>query len=330
SSSSSSSSSVITSFPLRLPRLPKSRRRFKTEPKTEEESEEEMLMMMMMTEEEEEEDDDEGASSDICIVKVESGAGGAKGGRGRGKGGEEEKSLGPDAEESLVNSTVEGTEDGVGQDGEARVEQGGVVKAIYSEDVEGGEGLLIIPSSYHEEEEESSVVMGGGGRCQSSVVVGGGGVARSIGGAGNQTGSLGVADARHGVGRAVRCCKCEEVFQGVEKLVFHMRAQHFVFMCPRCGKQFNHSSNLNRHMNVHRGVKSHACQICGKCFTQKSTLHDHLNLHSGERPYRCSYCDVRFAHKPAIRRHLKEQHGKTTAENVMEAGVAEINMLMVG
>ncbi|NXW95151.1 ZBT12 protein, partial [Alopecoenas beccarii] len=122
-----------------------------------------------------------------------------------------------------------------------------------------------------------------------------------------------------------RCGKCGDHFQGVEKLVFHMRAQHFVFMCPRCGKQFNHSSNLNRHMNVHRGVKSHGCGVCGKSFTQKSTLHDHMNLHSGERPYRCSYCDVRFAHKPAIRRHLKEQHGKTTAENVLEAGGAEGN-----
>ena len=126
----------------------------------------------------------------------------------------------------------------------------------------------------------------------------------------------------------IKCTKCPEVFQGVEKLVFHMRAQHFIFMCPRCGKQFNHSSNLNRHMNVHRGVKSHSCGICGKCFTQKSTLHDHLNLHSGARPYRCSYCDVRFAHKPAIRRHLTEQHGKTTAENVLEASVAEINVLI--
>uniref|UniRef100_A0A8C8STB2 Zinc finger and BTB domain containing 12 n=1 Tax=Pelusios castaneus TaxID=367368 RepID=A0A8C8STB2_9SAUR len=84
--------------------------------------------------------------------------------------------------------------------------------------------------------------------------------------------------------RNIKCAKCEEAFQGVE-------------------------NNLNRHMNVHRGVKSHSCAVCGKSFTQKSTLHDHMNLHSGQRPYRCSYCDVRFAHKPAIRRHLKEQHG---------------------
>lgn len=129
--------------------------------------------------------------------------------------------------------------------------------------------------------------------------------------------------------KTIKCSRCEEFFQSVERLVTHMRASHCVFMCPRCGKQFNHTSNLNRHMNVHRGIKSHACHVCAKSFTQKSTLYDHMNLHSGERPYRCSYCHVRFAHKPAIRRHLKEQHGKTTAENCMDANsVAEINVVV--
>ncbi|XP_016070788.1 PREDICTED: zinc finger and BTB domain-containing protein 12 [Miniopterus natalensis] len=151
--------------------------------------------------------------------------------------------------------------------------------------------------------------------------------ARTLGSGGSRVPLPGAFSSGNSL-KSIKCTKCPEVFQGVEKLVFHMRAQHFIFMCPRCGKQFNHSSNLNRHMNVHRGVKSHSCGICGKCFTQKSTLHDHLNLHSGARPYRCSYCDVRFAHKPAIRRHLKEQHGKTTAENVLEASVAEINVLI--
>ncbi|XP_072495373.1 zinc finger and BTB domain-containing protein 12-like [Notamacropus eugenii] len=75
----------------------------------------------------------------------------------------------------------------------------------------------------------------------------------------------------------INCTKCPEGFQGVEKLVFHMRAQHSILMCPRCGKQFNHNSNLNRHMNVHQGIKSHSCGICGKCFL----LHNHLNLYSG-------------------------------------------------
>ncbi|KAM8953898.1 zinc finger and BTB domain-containing protein 12 [Pelodytes ibericus] len=288
----------------------------KAEVKKGEESEEDMLFMA--EEEEEEEEEEEGSSSDICIVKVEAGMGGSKGGHPWGNG-REEHNTGAQQEEALVNSTVEG-----GEIGDGNNQQAGVLKAIYSDEVEGGEGVLIIPSSYHEEEGE---LLNGAGGCQSSMVVDG--ISRGIlDGLGGSLGSMAFGDTRLGSRRSVRCCKCEEIFHGVEKLVFHMRAQHFVFMCPRCGKQFNHSSNLNRHMNVHRGVKSHSCHICGKCFTQKSTLHDHLNLHSGERPYRCSYCDVRFAHKPAIRRHLKEQHGKTTAQNVLEAGVTEINVVV--
>uniref|UniRef100_A0A8D2JE13 Zinc finger and BTB domain containing 12 n=1 Tax=Varanus komodoensis TaxID=61221 RepID=A0A8D2JE13_VARKO len=264
---------------------------------------EEELEMKAEDEDEEQEEDygDEDAVSDICIVKIESAMEVAQ----RQKK-QQQQTTGT---EPQVNSTVAET---MSSSPESTPEkpQHGVVKASYSlsEDAEG-EGLLIIPGGgYLEETSEAAAVAAELGRGGSSGMAGGGGSG--------------------GVSRIIRCTKCEEVFQGVEKLVFHMRAHHFIFMCPRCGKQFNHSSNLNRHMNVHRGVKSHSCTICGKCFTQKSTLHDHMNLHSGERPYRCSYCDVRFAHKPAIRRHLKEQHGKTTAENVMEASVTEINVLI--
>ncbi|XP_071275603.1 zinc finger and BTB domain-containing protein 12 [Agelaius tricolor] len=258
--------------------------------------------------EEDEEDEDEEDTTDVCIVKVEPAT------RRRGRrwpvvAGSEVVSQGP----AGVTAVVAAAPDNASA-------QLGVVKACYSlaEDAEG-EGLVIFPGG------------GGGGG-------GGGGnaaVATSEEPPGNQ-GAVGASttttptpsSSSSSSSSSSRCGKCGESFQGVEKLVFHMRAQHFVFMCPRCGKQFNHSSNLNRHMNVHRGVKSHGCGVCGKSFTQKSTLHDHLNLHSGARPYRCSYCDVRFAHKPAIRRHLKEQHGKTTAQNVLEAGGAEGGVVM--
>lgn len=237
-------------------------------------------------EDDEDEEEEEEAAPDVCIVKVEPGLA-----RRRRR-------------EATMAVVTAGT--AVAVEEAPRLPPLGVVKARYSlaEDAEG-EGVLIFPGP------------GGGG---------GGG---DDGGAmpGPSSWSVAVpAPASSASCAPARCGKCGEGFQGVEKLVFHMRAQHFVFMCPRCGKQFNHSSNLNRHMNVHRGVKSHGCGVCGKSFTQKSTLHDHMNLHSGERPYRCSYCDVRFAHKPAIRRHLKEQHGKTTAENVQEASGAEINV----
>ncbi|XP_074873751.1 LOW QUALITY PROTEIN: zinc finger and BTB domain-containing protein 12-like [Carettochelys insculpta] len=250
------------------------------------------LEELELKDEEEEEEEEEGAA-DICIVKVESALEVAQRHKAAGGGG---------------GGVGHGGGTGGGGPGELTVAEGpaapeaapqGVVQACYSlaEDAEG-EGLLLFPG-------------GGSGDERPQVAA-----------------AAAAAPPPPPPLRGLRCAKCEEAFQGVEKLVFHMRAQHFVFMCPRCGKQFNHSSNLNRHMNVHRGVKSHSCAVCGKSFTQKSTLHDHLNLHSGQRPYRCSYCDVRFAHKPAIRRHLKEQHGKTTAENVLEAGGAELNLLL--
>ncbi|NWZ74330.1 ZBT12 protein, partial [Acrocephalus arundinaceus] len=259
-------------------------------------------------EEEEDEEDEEDAAPDVCIVKVEpavvpkrrrAAAAAARawpavagGGGGGGGGGE------------AAGAAAGGVSGAAAQAEPQCPPQLGVVKACYSlaEDAEG-EGLLIFPGVGGVEEP--------------------GGSAGVIGASTVTTPPSTTAPAS-----SSRCGKCGEAFQGVEKLVFHMRAQHFVFMCPRCGKQFNHSSNLNRHMNVHRGVKSHGCGVCGKSFTQKSTLHDHLNLHSGARPYRCSYCDVRFAHKPAIRRHLKEQHGKTTAQNVLEAGAAEAGVLL--
>uniref|UniRef100_A0A671QY13 Zinc finger and SCAN domain-containing protein 2-like n=1 Tax=Sinocyclocheilus anshuiensis TaxID=1608454 RepID=A0A671QY13_9TELE len=117
----------------------------------------------------------------------------------------------------------------------------------------------------------------------------------------------------------VVCEQCGLAFSSTQDLAMHSLSTHRLYVCPCCGKHFSHSSNLNRHMIVHRGVsKLHCCPLCHKTFTQKSTLCDHMNLHSGERPHVCAYCHVSFAHKPALRRHLKEQHGRTTAQNYLE------------
>ncbi|XP_046874627.1 zinc finger and BTB domain-containing protein 12-like isoform X1 [Hypomesus transpacificus] len=113
----------------------------------------------------------------------------------------------------------------------------------------------------------------------------------------------------------VACEHCGLTFPSAHSLAVHSRSTHLLYVCPCCGKHFHHSTNLDRHMSVHRGAKSHSCPLCFKTFTQKSTLCDHMNLHSGERPHHCAYCHARFAHKPALRRHLKEQHGKTTGQN---------------
>uniref|UniRef100_A0A3B5MRJ0 Zinc finger and BTB domain containing 12, tandem duplicate 2 n=1 Tax=Xiphophorus couchianus TaxID=32473 RepID=A0A3B5MRJ0_9TELE len=128
--------------------------------------------------------------------------------------------------------------------------------------------------------------------------------------------SVAVVGSTSSVTGPVICEHCGLTFPSAHSLAVHSRSTHLLYVCPCCGKHFHHSSNLTRHMAVHRGAaKAHQCPLCYKTFTQKSTLIDHMNLHSGERPHRCAYCHARFAHKPALRRHLKEQHGKTTGQN---------------
>ncbi|TRZ00384.1 hypothetical protein DNTS_004386 [Danionella cerebrum] len=131
--------------------------------------------------------------------------------------------------------------------------------------------------------------------------------------------SVAVVGSTSCVTAPVMCDQCGLAFSSTQDLAMHSLSTHRLYICPCCGKHFNHSSNLTRHMIVHRGnTKLHTCPLCHKNFTQKSTLCDHMNLHSGERPHVCGYCHVSFAHKPALRRHLKEQHGKTTAQNYLE------------
>ncbi|XP_005748733.1 zinc finger and BTB domain-containing protein 12-like [Pundamilia nyererei] len=128
--------------------------------------------------------------------------------------------------------------------------------------------------------------------------------------------SVAVVGSTSSVAGPVICEHCNMTFPSAHSLAIHSRSTHLLYACPCCGKHFHHSTNLTRHMAVHRGAgKTHQCPLCYKTFTQKSTLIDHMNLHSGERPHRCAYCHAHFAHKPALRRHLKEQHGKTTGQN---------------
>ncbi|XP_076864536.1 zinc finger and BTB domain-containing protein 12-like isoform X2 [Brachyhypopomus gauderio] len=130
--------------------------------------------------------------------------------------------------------------------------------------------------------------------------------------------SVAVVGSTSCVTGTVACEHCGLAFSSVQALAAHSRATHLLYVCPCCGKHFSHSSNLSRHMAVHRATKLHSCPLCHKTFTQKSTLCDHMNMHSGARPHVCAFCHVCFAHKPALRRHLKEQHGKTTAQNYLE------------
>lgn len=176
---------------------------------------------------------------------------------------------------------------------------------------------------YRAGEEQGGEIGPDGGPAHFGVEASAGAEGMGVGAPSNQRGaadeSVAVVGSTSCVTGPVVCEQCGLAFSTTQDLAMHSLSTHRLYVCPCCGKHFSHSSNLNRHMIVHRGVsKLHSCPLCHKTFTQKSTLCDHMNLHSGERPHVCAYCHVSFAHKPALRRHLKEQHGRTTAQNYLE------------
>ena len=47
-------------------------------------------------------------------------------------------------------------------------------------------------------------------------------------------------------------------------------------ICPVCQYKAGTSSNLKRHMGIHKDIREHKCDICGLCFRQKIHLERHV------------------------------------------------------
>lgn len=137
-----------------------------------------------------------------------------------------------------------------------------------------------------------------------------------------------------------------------------------LFTCHICQKAFTYQRMLNRHMKCHNDVKRHLCTYCGKGFNDTFDLKRHVRTHTGERgppggeaqqprgygggpgcsgrasfsppsgrwgvgapvpqswvpdacatlpagvrPYKCSLCDKAFTQRCSLESHLKKIHG---------------------
>ncbi|XP_061389516.1 myoneurin-like, partial [Musca vetustissima] len=95
-----------------------------------------------------------------------------------------------------------------------------------------------------------------------------------------------------------------------EKISLTIQQKVQRFYCQDCDRDFSTKTNLNRHMQSHKGNKPHVCPHCSKGFTQKSTLKQHIYTHTGERPYICDICDRGFTQCKSLIFHKRRHTGE--------------------
>ncbi|XP_072919607.1 zinc finger and BTB domain-containing protein 41-like [Hemitrygon akajei] len=114
----------------------------------------------------------------------------------------------------------------------------------------------------------------------------------------------------HTQDKPFKCSYCEEHFKSRFARLKHQEKFHLgPFPCDICGRQFNDTGNLKRHIEcTHGGKRKWTCLICGKSVRERTTLKEHLRIHSGEKPHLCSICGQSFRHGSSYRLHLRVHH----------------------
>ncbi|KAF4789629.1 Zinc finger and BTB domain-containing protein 41 [Turdus rufiventris] len=137
-----------------------------------------------------------------------------------------------------------------------------------------------------------------------------------------------------------KCPYCNKLHASKKTLAKHVKRQLMCienglelkagpFPCDICGRQFNDTGNLKRHiecthggkrkwtcficgksvrerlhLRVHHDDKRYECEECGKTFIRHDHLTKHKKIHSGEKPYKCQICNQSFRIKKTLTKHM--------------------------
>jgi len=110
---------------------------------------------------------------------------------------------------------------------------------------------------------------------------------------------------------ALWCSLCELSFHRPDRLEEHMerhaKRKINTFACSVCGRKLSTQWKLADHMVLHYGQK---CETCGKEFEHRSDLKRHVHVHS-EVKYSCPVvgCTEQFRIRVNMFRHAKNVHG---------------------
>lgn len=99
-------------------------------------------------------------------------------------------------------------------------------------------------------------------------------------------------------------CQIPLLFQLNNQKLFSLGRKSF--RCPYCDRQFvRGSSELQKHIWIHEGIKPFKCPLCPYACRSKSNLTNHLLRHSSEKPFLCIHCGKAYKSKTALRWHVR-------------------------
>ncbi|KAM3958154.1 uncharacterized protein ACR2FA_007793 [Aphomia sociella] len=112
------------------------------------------------------------------------------------------------------------------------------------------------------------------------------------------------------------CRQCGKHFETQAACLKHHLAEHprtaFTtdrYVCEVCGVSLAPGS-IAAHQNRHTRRKLYPCEVCGRTFNVSVVLKRHMLVHTGERPIACNLCDKRFTRTQSMKLHYRTFHLK--------------------
>ncbi|CAJ0964512.1 unnamed protein product [Ranitomeya imitator] len=103
--------------------------------------------------------------------------------------------------------------------------------------------------------------------------------------------------------RGYQCSQCGKQLSNHPAFRRHQQAHRKDRVCIWCGKAFNCSAKLSRHICIHTGERPYQCLDCPQAFTQLETLRVHQWVHEDPKPFQCEDCGRRFQVQRTFEKH---------------------------